>query len=136
MRRVAIPGVVALVAVVLAHPPRLTAAEPTGGVPASCDAQRGERVFSKCAICHSKDAAVASPAGPNLHGVVGRPSATQPQFTYSRALREFRQTWTAELLGRFLADPAGVVPGNTMAFSGLKSERDRAAVICLLEAAK
>ncbi|MCC7463173.1 MAG: cytochrome c family protein [Gammaproteobacteria bacterium] len=104
------------------------------GTPTSCDRARGERVFSKCAICHSRAPAVVSPAGPHLQGVVGRDSAALPQFKYSKALRELGQTWTPELLGRFLADPAGLVPGTTMVFTGLKDERDRTAVICLLAA--
>lgn len=101
-------------------------------VPAGCDRERGERVFTKCAICHARDAALPSLVGPNLAGVVGRQSATLAQFKYTKALRELRQKWTPELLERFLADPQGLVPGTAMAFTGLKDADDRAAVICLL----
>ncbi|MFO1400834.1 MAG: c-type cytochrome [Steroidobacteraceae bacterium] len=101
-----------------------------------CDRERGERVFTKCAICHARDAAIASPVGPNLHGVVGRASATLAGFKYSKALREVQQRWTPELLGRFLADPQGFAPGTAMAFTGLKDADDRAAIICLLESSK
>ncbi len=112
------------------------AQEPATVGPAGCDRARGERVFTKCAICHSRDAATPSPAGPHLQGVVGRKSGTLEQFRFSRGLRDFGQAWTVELLDRYLADPAGVVPGTAMAFSGLKDARDRAAVICLLASAR
>lgn len=106
------------------------------GAAIGCDRERGERVFTKCAICHAKDAAQPSPVGPHLQSVIGRQAATLPQFKYSKAMREFRQTWTSELLDRFLSDPMGVVPGTVMAFTGLRDAGDRAAVICLLQVSK
>lgn len=97
-----------------------------------CDTARGERVFANCAICHSRQAKAPSPAGPNLHGVVGRKAGTLAGFKYSRALREFAKPWTAEALDRFLASPQSAVPGTAMPFAGLRNADDRAAVICLL----
>ena len=94
-------------------------------------------IVTALAGCGSKQepAATAPPAAapaPAPTAATAAPAAAPTPVAAS----DVTQTWTAEALGRFLADPAGVVPGNTMAFSGLKSERDRAAVICLLEAAK
>jgi cytochrome c len=123
----------ALACTVLANVAPALAQEAAPGAPAGCDRERGERVFSKCAICHARDAALPSPVGPNLAGVVGRQSATLAQFKYTKALRELRQKWTPDLLERFLTDPQAFVPGTAMAFTGLKDADDRAAVICLLE---
>lgn len=111
------------------------AQEPGASAMPPCNLRRGEQVFVKCAICHAKDEVHPSPAGPHLYGVVGRKSAALPDFKYSKAMLSLRQTWTADLLDRFLVNPAAMVPGTTMAFTGLKSERDRAAVICLLKSA-
>jgi cytochrome c len=97
-----------------------------------CDVARGERVFANCAICHSRQAKVPSPAGPNLSGVVGRKAASLPGFKYSRALRESAKTWSPEQLDLFLKAPQTAVPGTAMAFAGLRNPEDRAAVICLL----
>jgi cytochrome c len=126
----------AVAGMAVAWAPPALAQTPDAAVPAGCDRERGERVFSKCAICHARDAAVPSPVGPQLHGIVGRQSATLPGFKYSKALRELRQPWTPELLERFLADPAGFAPGTVMAFTGLKDAGDRAAVICLLQTSR
>lgn len=116
-------------------PPAAAAAVPAGpsaSATRSCDVARGERVFASCAICHARKADVPSPAGPNLHGVVGRKAASAPGFRYSRALRESGKVWSREELDRFLAAPQAVVPGTAMAFAGVRSPADRAAVVCLL----
>lgn len=140
MRRAALAGLaltgLALAGMALAWATPALAQAPGAAVPGGCDRERGERVFSKCAICHARDAAAPSPVGPQLHGVVGRQSATLPGFKYSKALRELRKAWTPELLERFLADPAGFAPGTIMVFTGLKDADDRAAVICLLQTSR
>lgn len=111
-------------------------AEAAPAAPA-CDAALGRRVFGQCAICHSLEKDAAPIAGPNLHGVVGRPAASTPGFSYSKALRASGKRWTPEELDRFLTQPASHVPGTTMAFAGLKRPEERTAVIChLTDAAK
>jgi cytochrome c len=42
-------------------------------------------------------------------------------------------TWDAATIDQYLADPKGFVPGNKMAFVGLKKEEDRANVIAYLQ---
>ncbi|WP_349258641.1 c-type cytochrome [Steroidobacter sp.] len=97
-----------------------------------CDISRGERVFAKCAICHSRAQDVPSPAGPNLAGVIGRKAGTAANFKYSSAMKKFARSWSADELDRFLQQPASVVPGTTMAFAGLSNADDRRALICIL----
>jgi len=41
--------------------------------------------------------------------------------------------WTAETLDAYLADPRAFMPGNRMAFRGISSAQDRAAVIAWLQ---
>jgi cytochrome c len=93
---------------------------------------RGRRVFAKCETCHNPAPDVPL-VGPDLRGVIGRPAGTFEAYKYSRALREAGRTWDSETLDRFLEDPLGYVPGNRMAFAGLKRMEDRQAIICYLE---
>jgi cytochrome c len=52
---------------------------------------------------------------------------------YSSALKNSGLTWDAATLDKWLANPAGLVPGTRMAgFPGLSSETQRADVIAYL----
>lgn len=96
---------------------------------------RDDSAFAPCAVCHPRDPSAKSGVGPNLHGVVGRPTAST-DFAYSRALRERGGSWSEAQLDAFLADPQAFAPGTTMPFAGLKDPADRAAVIRLLRETK
>ena len=58
------------------------------------DPERGARLFSACAACHSVIDATGRTrvrggrTGPNLHGVVGRYAGSVPGFPYSPAMAE------------------------------------------------
>lgn len=85
-------------------------------------AESGAQIFHRCYACHSIEPGENTPAGPSLHGVVGRPIAAMPGFDYSPALRELARRhgrWTPELLDRFITDPAALAPGTEMGFIGL-----------------
>nr|WP_256837020.1 cytochrome c family protein [Pseudomonas oleovorans] len=98
-----------------------------------CDPENGKKIFQTCAVCHSNDNTGGhGPAAPNLHGVVGRKVGSAPGFKFSSALRKSGDTWTVEHLDSFLKSPMGVYPLNRMAFSGLKNDKDRRDVICIL----
>jgi cytochrome c len=95
------------------------------------DAQRGEELFVRCAVCHTVEPGVHR-MGPSLAGVVGRSAASADGFSYSPAMQahgEAGVVWTPDALDAFLADPRGVVPRTRMAFPGLKDDADRADVI-------
>jgi cytochrome c len=107
-----------------------------GRASAAGDPAAGKAVFTQnCAICHSPDAGV-NKIGPSLHGVVGRHSASVPNFEYSPAMKATDKTWTPEELNTYLADPMKVVPGTKMIFPGLKSETERQNAIAYLETLK
>lgn len=95
------------------------------------DAALGLKVFAKCKACHKVDGKDA--VGPHLNGVVGRPTASVEGFKYSDAMIAHAGEWTPERIDAYLADPKGTVPGNKMAFAGLKKPEDRANVIAYLQ---
>lgn len=104
--------------------------------PASGDVERGRKIFATCAACHREASEEVPNPGPNLQGVLGRPSASVPGFRYSRALRNAKRTWNEENLFEFLGDPQAVIPGNTMPFPGLPDEAERRDLIAFLKTVK
>jgi cytochrome c len=48
-------------------------------------------------------------------------------------MRALAFVWSREKLDRYLIDPQAMVPTTYMAFTGLKRDTDRGAVICFLE---
>ena len=95
------------------------------------DAAAGRQVFRKCQACHSLDAG-KNGVGPSLANVVGEKAAAVPGYNFSPAMKASNLTWDAATLEAYLTDPQKVVPGNKMPFPGLKTERERSAVIALL----
>lgn len=92
---------------------------------------RGRQLFQACAACHSTQPGGAG-LGPSLAGIVGRPAASVPGFTYSHAMKNAHLTWTQQKLLQYLADPQAVVPGNRMPYAGMPDANDRAALAAYL----
>ena len=99
---------------------------------AAADPGRGEKVFRKCAACHTVGKGGARKIGPNLWGIVGAPAGAREGFRYSKAMTAFGGSWTPERLDAYLAKPRALVKGGSMSFAGLKRGRDRADVIAFL----
>ena len=100
------------------------------------DATKGEAIFKRtCAVCHTTEAG-KNKIGPSLFGVVGRKSGSLEGFNYSEAMKKSNLTWTPEQLDAYIADPKKVVPGNRMAFAGLKKAEERQDVIAYLATRK
>ncbi len=109
------------------------AAEPAAV--AAGDPAAGKKVFNKCKACHFADKE-KNKVGPYLKGVVGRKAAAVEGFKYSDAMKAKAAeglVWTEENLKAYLAAPKKFVPGNKMAFVGLKKEKDIADVIAYLK---
>jgi cytochrome c len=90
------------------------------------DPKLGAVVFKKCGVCHTATEP-ANKVGPSLMGVVGRPVATMPGYSYSSAMKAFGadgKVWDEALLRKFLPSPQFLVKGTRMSFAGLKNDSD------------
>ena len=83
------------------------------------DVQRGTQVFAQCKVCHSLEAG-KNMVGPSLHGLVGRKAGSVPGFAYSPAMKNSNVTWNNDTLSKYLTDPKAFIPGDKMAFTGIK----------------
>ncbi|MDA9725814.1 cytochrome c family protein [Candidatus Pelagibacter sp.] len=93
------------------------------------DISHGEKVFKKCAACHSILKGGKNAIGPALYNVVGRKVGAVEDYKYSKALAEYDKEWTFEELNGFLIKPTKWIKGTKMAYAGLRKEKDRASVI-------
>ncbi len=93
------------------------------------DVAGGKNIFKKCAACHSINKDGANKIGPALYNVVGRQVGGVSNYKYSKALAEYKKTWTFDELNGFLIKPAKWIKGTKMAYAGLSSETDRASLI-------
>ncbi len=98
------------------------------------DVASGEKIFKKCAACHSINKGGKHKIGPALYDVVGRKVGGIEDYKYSKALIAYEKEWTFEELNGFLIKPAKHIKGTKMAYAGLRKEADRASVIKYLNA--
>jgi len=102
------------------------------------DAAKGERIAKQCAACHSLNDA-SNKVGPSLLGVYGRKPASVEGYAYSDALKAFGEknpAWDDATLDAWLKGPAADVPGNKMAYAGVKKDDARADLIAFLKTKK
>ena len=96
---------------------------------ASTSAAEGAKVFKKCAACHSIAQGGKNKIGPALWGVLGRQAGSLPDYKYSKAMAAHGKKWSFEEMNGFLIKPKDWIKGTKMSYAGLKSEKERAAVI-------
>jgi len=97
----------------------------------------GEGVFRQCSACHQIGEDAVNRVGPHLNGIVGRQMGAIEDFRYSNVMAEAGEegrVWSDDELAAFLADPRGAMRGTKMAYGGLRSEDDIAAMIAYLQA--
>lgn len=96
------------------------------------DYETGRRVFAQCRSCHTVNQGGGNRVGPNLHGVFGRAIGAVDGFTYSQAVQGADFIWDGERLDDWLANPQTFLPGNRMAFAGVRNETQRRDLIAYL----
>src|SRR6266567_4351099 len=103
-------------------------AMPQGTEPAS-----EQQAFNNaCRTCHMVKEG-DNRLGPNLYKIIGRKAGSLPNYNYSSAMKDAGFVWDEEKLGRFIANPDEIVPGNSMKpYGGLASRDDRAKIIAFL----
>jgi cytochrome c len=100
---------------------------------ASADVAAGEKVFAKCAACHTVNSGGANGIGPNLYATVGEEIGHgKAGFAFSEALKGKGGNWSFENLDHWLKSPREFAPGTKMTFAGLGNPADRANLIAWL----
>ncbi len=95
----------------------------------------GEKLFQRCASCHSVAEEDPKRKGPSLKGVVGRPVASTAGYSYSApmaALGASGAKWDEATLDQFLKYPSEFVKGTTMTAPPVRREAERADLIAYL----
>lgn len=105
---------------------------------ASADVAAGAVQVKKCTACHTFDNGGKNGVGPNQWGIVGSHFAHQKDYSYSEALKSQhdKRKWDEQTLSDFIANPKKYLPGNKMAFAGIKNPQDRANLIAYLKTLK
>lgn len=114
---------------VLATLPLLVATAQAG------DAEKGEKVFKKCAACHAVGEGAKNKVGPELNEIFGRTAGSLEDYKYSKAMIEAGGgglVWDEATLTTYLTKPKDMVKGTKMAFAGLKKQEDLDNVIAYL----
>lgn len=102
---------------------------------AAGDPANGQKLFKKCAACHSLDEGKKK-VGPSLYKIFGATPGQVAKFRYSKGMVAYGATgvvWNEETLDAWLKKPKDLVKKTKMAFPGFKKEQDRADVIAYLK---
>lgn len=97
------------------------------------DAEAGRTVFNVCRACHQVGETAKNGVGPVLNGIFGRKAGTIPGYNYSNANKESGVTWDEAVFTNYIKDPRAAMPGNKMAYAGLKDEKRIADLIAYLK---
>ena len=106
-----------------------------GTVLPAANVDAGSKTFVKCQACHNNLQGGPNMTGPNLWGVVGRPTASHPGMSYSDGMLAHAKdspNWTYDQLYMFLSNPQKWVKGTKMTFAGVRKPQDRIDLIAYL----
>lgn len=97
------------------------------------DAEAGKTVFNQCRACHQVGETAKNGVGPVLNGLIGRKAGTVEGYNYSDANKNSGKVWDEAFFATYIKDPKGTMPGNKMAYVGLKDEKKVADLIAYLK---
>ena len=100
----------------------------------TADIAAGEKVFGKCAACHTINQGGANGIGPNLWATMGKPHGHVAGFAYSDALKSIPGNWDWTNMNAWLTSPRKYADGTKMTFAGLGKAEDRANLMVYLNA--
>lgn len=95
------------------------------------DVAKGEKVFKKCAACHTLEEE-KNKVGPSLYGIFDRTAGTLEGYKFSKAMIESGIVWDDENMDGYLKKPRAFLKGTKMAFAGIKKDNQRADLIAFL----
>ncbi len=107
----------------------------TGAAEGIGDAERGQKIFAQCQMCHQVGADAESRIGPHLNGIFGRRAGAIEAYRYSEGLERAGAdglVWDIRTLDAYVENPRALVSGTRMNFAGLKSQTDRDDVLAYL----
>jgi cytochrome c len=107
--------------------------EPLPALLAKADPKKGEQFAKVCQTCHNFEKGAGPKIGPPLWGVVGRPIASVPGFSYSDSLKAIGGNWTYEAINTMITNPKSEASGTKMAFPGEKDPQRRADILAFLQ---
>ncbi len=108
---------------------------PSPGVLADNNLETGIDLLKKCSSCHALGDISNNKVGPSLYGVFGRRAGKVAGYKYSKALINSKIIWDETTIDKYIANPKEYIPGNKMAFWGIKNIKERDAVINYLKIA-
>jgi cytochrome c len=98
----------------------------------AADPAAGEKAFAVCKACHKVGEGAKNGVGPTLNGVVGRAAGSAEGYKYSDAMKSSGITWDEATIAEYIKNPKQKVPGNKMAFAGVKDDAKVADIIAFL----
>jgi len=93
------------------------------------DAEKGKKVFKKCAACHNAASGAKHKTGPNLWGIAGSKAGAQDGYKYSDWLKGAGIEWNDEALTAWVSNKkvkkayfGKDVKNSKMIFGGIRKE--------------
>lgn len=102
--------------------------------------EEGKRLTRTCQACHDMTPARRlNKVGPPLWGTVGSRAGQVEHYNYSEAHTTRAKAcliWDQETLDHYLRNPKAFIPGNRMAYAGMRNAKDRQMLIEYLSTLK
>jgi cytochrome c len=92
------------------------------------DSAAVKAAFGKCQACHAVGAGAKNKLGPELNGLADRKAGAVAGYQYSPAMKSSGFAWDQSSFADFMKNPRTKVPGNKMAFAGMKDQAEIASL--------